>query len=236
MQGLKYCLARRGKSHALNLAMAEAKGSVLAFTDDDCTVGKDWIARGAKALTSGRDVALVFGSLDAAPHDPASVMIPVLSVPEREVQRGSSDAILCAGAGANMFAKKEVLERIGGFDERFGPGAGLKSCEEFDLYYRSLLAGNSVVRDPDIRVLHWGARTISDGSAEKLIREYLYGEGAVLGKHCRKRDRRAYKLSAGTLARGVYWSALNLAKRKPSEASRMLYWLNGFFAGYHLGA
>ena len=34
---------RRGKGHACNRALAEAKGEVLLWTDDDVRVPKDWI-------------------------------------------------------------------------------------------------------------------------------------------------------------------------------------------------
>ena len=34
---------KQGKTHALNLAIAEAQGDVLAFTDDDCILPKDYL-------------------------------------------------------------------------------------------------------------------------------------------------------------------------------------------------
>src|SRR6185436_19207953 len=40
----------RGKSAALNEALGRAKGRFLAFTDDDCTVSSDWLAKGQSLL------------------------------------------------------------------------------------------------------------------------------------------------------------------------------------------
>jgi glycosyltransferase involved in cell wall biosynthesis len=34
---------RQGKSHAMNLAIANARGNILAFTDDDIKIDPDWL-------------------------------------------------------------------------------------------------------------------------------------------------------------------------------------------------
>jgi glycosyltransferase involved in cell wall biosynthesis len=223
---------QKGKSRALNLAIAEAKGNILAFTDDDCTVPTTWISRGIEMVNNQSNVGLVFGALVAAPHDATRVMIPIAEFPELEVQMGQAAATVHGGgAGANMFAKKETIETLGGFDEVYGPGAELRSCEELDLYIRTLSAEKLVIRDPHNAVVHWGAREIANGSAERLIRDYFFGEAAVLGKHCRKQNRRAWRISLGVFRRNVYWGIRNFFKTGPNDLVRLSIWARGFVAG-----
>ena len=174
-----------GKTSALNLGLRQARGSIVAFTDDDCTVPTEWIRHGVERLRAQPDAGLIFGALTAAPHDPATSLIPSFMPPGFEVHRGLASAQVRAGAGANMFASRALFDQVEGFDELLGPGALFRSCEEFDLYYRTLAAGFAVIRDPDNPVVHWGMRSTTDGSGEQLIRDYWFGEGAVLGRNPR---------------------------------------------------
>jgi GT2 family glycosyltransferase len=224
-----------GKTSALNLGLKRATGSVLAFTDDDCTVPADWIARGLERLRSFPDVGLIFGALTAAPHDPAVSLIPSFMPPAFEVHKGLQSAQVRAGAGANMFARRSLFDAIEGFDERLGPGAPFRSCEEFDLYYRTLASGFAVVRDPDNPVVHWGVRSTQDGSGERLIRDYWFGEGAVLGKHIRARDRRALNLGVRTFSTEVKYALLSLARLRGGNLRRASSWAHGFVKGAATG-
>lgn len=221
-----------GKTSALNLGLTWAHGSILAFTDDDCTVPPEWISRGVARLQSQQDVGLIFGALTPAPHDPETSLIPSFMPPGFEVHRGTASAQVRAGAGANMFASRALFHSVDGFDHRLGPGAKMKSCEEFDLYYRALVAGFAVIRDPDNPVVHWGVRSTRDGSGERLIRDYWFGEGAVLGKHSRARDLRAVRLGLGTFAVELKWAAMSLARfRGTTNLRRAVSWAHGFVRG-----
>lgn len=225
-----------GKTSALNLGLAQARGSILAFTDDDCTVPKEWIGCGVERLRAQPDVGLIFGALTAAPHDPTTSLIPSFMPPGFEVHRGVASAQVRAGAGANMFASRALFDTIQGFDPLLGPGALFRSCEEFDLYYRTLAAGFAVVRDPDNPVIHWGARSTTDGSGERLIRDYWFGEGAVLGKHASARDLRALRLGARTFATELRWAMTGLARfRGPRNLGRAASWAHGFVKGATMG-
>ena len=225
-----------GKASALNLGLKEARGNILAFTDDDCTVPTGWIRRGVERLRAQPDVGLIFGALTAAPHDPATSLIPSFMPPGFEVHRGVAAAQVRAGAGANMFASRALFDAIEGFDALLGPGALFRSCEEFDLYYRTLAAGFAVIRDPDNPVVHWGARSIVDGSGERLIRDYWFGEGAVLGKHSRARDLQAVRLGLGTFALELKFAAGGLVRlRGRRNLRRAASWAHGFVKGATMG-
>lgn len=179
----------RGKSAALNEGIGLAGAEVLAFTDDDCIVTRDWLARAEELFAQHGEISLAFGNLVAAEHDPTQSFVPIADMRDFEVVHGTRAALLRGGAGANMAARRELFDRIGGFDERIGPGSEFRACEEYDLYYRALAAGESVARDPSLVVIHHGARPYAGGVGDRLIRSYCFGEGAVFGKHLRSRDR-----------------------------------------------
>jgi glycosyltransferase involved in cell wall biosynthesis len=224
-----------GKTSALNLGLKRAGGAVLAFTDDDCTVPTDWISRGVERLHAYPDVGLIFGALTAAPHDPAVSLIPSFMPPRFEVHKGLQSAQVRAGAGANMVARRALFDAIEGFDERLGPGAIFRSCEEFDLYYRTLGSGFAVARDPENPVVHWGIRSTQDGSGERLIRDYWFGEGAVLGKHSRARDLQALHLGVRTFSTEMKWALLSLARLRGTHLRRASSWAHGFVKGATMG-
>ncbi|MFN7981756.1 MAG: glycosyltransferase family A protein [Vicinamibacterales bacterium] len=224
-----------GKTSALNIGLKRARGTVLAFTDDDCTVPPEWIARGVERLRAHADVGLIFGALTPAPHDPAVSLIPSFMPPAFEVHKGLAEAQVRAGAGANMFARRALFDAVAGFDERLGPGAEFRSCEEFDLYYRTLASGFAVVRDPDNPVVHWGVRSTTDGSGERLIRDYWFGEGAVLGKHARARHHQALKLTARTFGLELRWAIMSLARLRGTNLLRASSWAAGFIKGVTMG-
>jgi len=179
-----------GKSAGLNLGLTAARGAVFAFTDDDCTVPEDWLAKGTTVLTRHPEVDIVFGDLEPIEHDVTAVFIPSASFGRLQVVSTPRRAYVRGGAGANMFARREMFDRIGRYDELIGPGSAFVACEEYDIYFRALVAGSAVAFTPDVVTIHWGSRPYADGSGRMLKRMYAYGEGAVIGKHLRLGDLR----------------------------------------------
>ncbi len=225
-----------GKSRALNDAMAIATGAIFAFTDDDCTVPVDWLKRGVGVLEEGPAVGLVFGALTAMPHDPEEAFVPTFLPEERLVLQGVSSAHIRGGAGANMFTRRDVMGAIGGFDHLLGPGTIFKACEEYDVFYRALRAGFGVARDPDTKVVHWGARPMADGSGPRLLRDYYFGEGVVLGKHARAGDRQAARLAIGIFAQELNWACRGALRGRFAGARRTKSWTLGFIRGFRRAA
>jgi glycosyltransferase involved in cell wall biosynthesis len=222
----------QGKSAALNAAMKCASGGLFAFTDDDCTVYPDWLTRGQELLETRPEADLVYGALLAIPHNPSLWFVPAFSPGTLELVSGAGRARLRGGAGANMFARCELFERIGGFDEAIGPGAPFLSCEEYDVYFRALRAGAKVLRDPENGVLHWGKRAHGDGSGQRLVLDYFYGEGAVLAKHVRSGDLAALQISLNIVLRELAFLACSrLARGDRVGIDLAARWLSGFGRG-----
>jgi glucosyl-dolichyl phosphate glucuronosyltransferase len=108
---------RKGKSNALNSSLAQARGEILLFTDDDVAPAKDWIERIGPPLLKGECDAIV-GRIDLAPELSRPWMTPFHMV-WMAVFHGKPLQLI----GANMGLHRSVLERVPSFDIEIGPGA-----------------------------------------------------------------------------------------------------------------
>ncbi|MBI3853200.1 MAG: glycosyltransferase family 2 protein [Verrucomicrobia bacterium] len=111
---------RKGKSNALNAAMAKARGEFLLFTDDDVSVPEDWVEKMVSPLLRGQTDAVV-GKVVLAqnlikPWLTAWHQV-FLAVVDRQFH-GQVGLI-----GANMGFRRSVLERVPAFDTELGPGS-----------------------------------------------------------------------------------------------------------------
>jgi GT2 family glycosyltransferase len=128
---------KRGPAAARNCGWRAAQAPVIAFTDDDTIPFVDWLSEGLRAMRPG--VAAVSGR----------VKVPISNWPtdyERNVKRMESAEFVTA----NCFVRREMLERIGGFDERFTRAWR----EDSDLHFTLLEHGGAVVSAPQALVLH----------------------------------------------------------------------------------
>lgn len=217
----------RGKSAALNLGVAQARAGIVAFTDDDCTVPTDWLTGVEAFFAREPEVAMVFGELRPVPHDPSQVFVPPAELDEFRIIRDARQSHVRGGSGANMAARRQVFDVIGGYDERIGPGAEFHACEEYDIYYRTLASGHAVAFAPELTTTHWGERSYADGSGQMLKRWYAYGEGAVIGKHLRLRDRRMAGVAARITAQDLRVLGASLRRRRLTGLGQMAYKVRG---------
>lgn len=128
---------RHGPALARNRGWRVARAPVIAFTDDDCVPRPGWLRSGLRGLAHG--AAAVWGT----------VVVPLPGEPS-DYER---DAARLANAGfvtANCFCRREALEAVGGFDERFT--AAFR--EDSDLYFSLRERGLVVVHVPQAVVVH----------------------------------------------------------------------------------
>jgi GT2 family glycosyltransferase len=115
------------------------------------------------------------------------------------------------GAGANMAFRREVFERLGGFDERLGAGAAGCS-EDSEMWYRVLAAGHSCRYEPAAVVRHQH-RADLDG-VRRQSRAYLDGHvAALLVQYARHRDPGNLRRLLVALPRYYAGRALRSARR-----------------------
>lgn len=118
---IRYVLEQRpGKSRALNIALAEAKGDVLLFTDDDVVPQTNWLECMALPLIENRCEAVAgrirLSELLRRSWQTHMHGIWLANVPELEAN--SPELV-----GASMGIHRRVFKLIDGFDEELGPGA-----------------------------------------------------------------------------------------------------------------
>ncbi len=131
----------RGPAAARNTGWRAAKGGLIAFTDDDCRPSARWLEGLLEAW--GRDEArIVQGRTEPEPHQ-RSQLHPLSRTMEISGKTGLYET-------CNIAYPRSLLERTGGFDERFRRACG----EDVDLGRRASNAGAEVVFAGEALVYH----------------------------------------------------------------------------------
>ena len=170
-----------GASRARNIGIARSQGEIIAFTDDDCIPNPSWIEHLRGILVANPDADAVFGRcLPWGGVRPGERPVALKTDMESRVFQGKGNPWrLCHGN--NMAFRREALDRIGGFDERLGPGTRFCACEDADLMYRLLASGRTAVYSPGPVIHHKQFRHGED--LWKLERGYSIGAGGFYAKH-----------------------------------------------------
>ena len=165
---------RPGKSHAVNAALAIARGNLVAFTDDDVQPDPAWVVALARtvAVTNADFVA---GKIEpiwevAPPHWMSPALYGVLAIPDNGDKRVEISAEVPSPVmpiGANMAVKASVIARLGGLRTDLGKLSGsLRTGEDHEFFLRLLNAGCRGVYEPAALVHHLVP-------AERLTRRYF---------------------------------------------------------------
>jgi glycosyltransferase involved in cell wall biosynthesis len=156
-----YFEPRQGKSHALNAGVLQARGDILAFTDDDVTVEPTWLQNLTASLHNGKWVAAGGRTRPDRTFSPPRW----LAIEERYAwgalaifDRGQCACELTeAPSGNNMAYRREVFEKYGGFRTDLGPRPGSRDpqkCEDSEFGSRLLAAGELLRYEPSAIVYH----------------------------------------------------------------------------------
>jgi len=177
-------VAEPGKSVALNVAMPQAKGDVLAFTDDDVVPEPEWLAAIERAFEAA-EVDFVAGRIlplwEAPPPAWLSpALYGVVAVPDggpdRQVIGGTGSSIM--PIGTNLALRRDVVDRLGGWRTDLGKLRGtLRTGEDHEFFVRMLRAGCRGVYEPGARVGHF---VPAGRLRQAYFREWFRGNGRVV--------------------------------------------------------
>ncbi len=174
---------RQGLSHARNRGVEEAYGSILAFSDDDVFPAPDWVAQVAAAMDRWNAHGVGGQILPRWESPPPAWLtgnwrlLRRLAIMDFE---GSGPLALPLKRqpqvwGANMAFRRELFERVGGFDSRRGvSGPRLFRGEESDLIDRALMAGLRIAYDGALKVYH---RIGPDRMQRDYFRRLMFDSG-----------------------------------------------------------
>lgn len=184
--------ATRGVAAARNLGVAHARGALVGLLDDDCEAPLDWVPQLVAAFGTDDRVGVVFGNLQAGPHDPAAGFVGSYLRDEPCLVRHLWEQDRADGVAACMGIRREVWEQLDGFDEMLGVGAPLKAAAEGDFTLRALAAGHFVYDTPRWMAVHRGFRGWEE--SPDTVHRYWYGTGAMLAKPLKLGERGAWRL------------------------------------------
>ncbi|MDX8466191.1 glycosyltransferase [Mesorhizobium sp. VK23B] len=185
---------RPGLAAARNAGLAQARGRVLVFVDDDCRLDRTYLADLARHYASGEKWLIRGGRVEIGDARDLPFTIKRCDKRERLTRDVHPGGFVL---GCNMTMHRDVAARIGPFDERFGAGGALRSAEDTDYLVRAMLAGMAVEYVPDMTIFHHHGRR-DRKAIDRLHRDYHFGNGALCLKHFRR---------APFLLRHFYWAA-----------------------------
>ncbi len=152
----------RGLSRGRNLAADAADSDWIAFVDDDCLPEHDWVEELRRAIADHPEVDFISGEVGVAnmPTDRDHLPAAVHAVPEVRTWSGRWTDPQKIGFGVCMAVRRSAVERLGGWDERLGPGVDdFPAADDMDFNYRLLRSGGLALDTPLVRSRHDQWRT-----------------------------------------------------------------------------
>lgn len=146
---------KTGPAQKRDMSMQHASGNIFAFIDDDAYPRKDWLKNAEKWFSD--DTVGAVGGPAVTPEN--------VGVLERAGGYILS-SFLCSGSNVrryapgkicedddipsvNLIVRRDVFEKINGFDSDFYPGEDTKLCHDI-----TRILGKRIVYDPEILVYH----------------------------------------------------------------------------------
>jgi len=219
----------KGGSSARNRGIACATGEIIAFTDDDVLVDRNWLRALAVAFTKNPDIDAIGGMVRPSELETE----PQLWFEEfyggftRQYMPKTWSAALVGdsdplfpyaaghyGAGCNMALRRTSLERYGTFNVNLGIGTKSRGAEDLEVFMKVILGGGTVAFEPTAIVRHTHRETIDDFM--KQVRGYGTGLSAMYTSFILDDPRHAWEIMK-RLPQGIKLLVHAGEQRSPSE-------------------
>ena len=155
---IKYIESLPRTSTQRNNGIKNAKGSVIVFFDDDSVADHNYLNTGLEFLEQHPEIGIAGGPQVDSPHDrffaraagtAMSSFFGSFTMSSRyKKTKLDFDACEFNLTSANVFIRKEILDKIGGFDESLYPG------EDPEFFARAKLRGIKMAFNPELAVQH----------------------------------------------------------------------------------
>ena len=243
----------RGLSRARNLALAAARSEWIAFVDDDCLVAADfgaallaeiaahptadWIAGDVRAGRGDRNFppeSRPYSGRNSSGSGGDVPPVTTFPVDRPLVRRGGRTLPGAIGFGVLFCVRRTTAERLGGWDERLGPGVpDLPAADDMDFNHRLLRSGGTAVLSPAVRAVHDQWR--SPDEVVELQRGYSRAWAGFACKHLARNAGGGLRLWAWGLVDVLDMAASATRRRSPLRARIALAKLRGLLEGTALG-
>jgi glycosyltransferase involved in cell wall biosynthesis len=219
---MRYVLEPRpGLNWARNRAILEARGEIIAYTDDDVVVDTHWVRALSQAFTENHKVMAITGLV--VPFEletDAQILFEMYGGFGRGFERkwyhrnktyrintyyiGSG----ACGTGANMAFRRSLFDLIGLFDPAMDVGTVTNGGGDLDMFYRVIHEGHLLLYEPRVIVRHRHRREY------KKLKEQIANNGIGLSAHFVRNalnyHREFFKISGFWIWWLFYWDVRRL--------------------------
>ena len=206
------CEPRPGLDWARNRGIREARGDIIAFTDDDVSVDPGWVRAIAAAFAEEPHAMCVTGLVVPDQIDtPAQALFEAYGGFgrgfDRRVHRVSPGEAAGRkyggtgrfGTGANMAFRRSFFEREGMFDPALDVGTPTNGGGDLEMFFRVLKTGHALVYEPAALVRHRHRRDYA------ALRTQLANNGIGFYAYLTRTARVYPSERLGILRLGVWW-------------------------------
>jgi GT2 family glycosyltransferase len=227
----------RGLSRARNLALASVDSDWIVFVDDDCLVAEDFGAALLSEIAAHPTANWIAGDVrSAALASAGGDLPPVTTFPvERPLtRRGGRTLPGAIGFGVLFCVRRSTAQRLGGWDERLGPGVpDLPAADDMDFNHRFLRSGGTAVLSPAVRAVHDQWRSADEVVA--LQRGYSRAWAGFACKHLGRNSGGGLRLWTWGLVDVLDMTASAIRRRSALRSRIALAKLRGLVEGTALG-
>ena len=173
--GIKYLRQEAaGLSVARNTGAAAATGSILVYTDDDCTADPDWLIHLSHALNDPAMVAA--GGPNIPPPARSLTQACIIATPGGPAHVLLTDRVAEHIPGCNLAVRRSAFDSIGGFRPKYH-AAG----DDVDFCWRLQETGGGIAFSPAAMV--WHERRATVGAFLRQQSGYGKAEALLMARH-----------------------------------------------------